>query len=307
MIGAHLDRHGIDVALVARGAHGAAIERDGLVLESPDAPPSVHRVRVAEDPAQLDLDEHDVVLLTVKSQDTEAALAAIEAAAGRGVTVVCVQNGVENERVALRRFARTYSVCVMLPSTHLEPGVVRAHSAPLAGSLDIGRHPAGSDATAERIAATLRRCGFASQPRGDVLRWKYAKLLRNLDNATRALLGPLPAGRELGRRARAEALAAYAAAGIDHVGDEEFEAHHSSVVRVATDMPMLGSSWQSLARGHVRTEADHLNGEIVLLGRLHGVPTPANAMLAAAAAQAAREGIAAGSLDEGSLLARLAA
>jgi 2-dehydropantoate 2-reductase len=39
------------------------------------------------------------------------------------------------------------------------------------------------------------------------------------------------------------------------------------------------SSWQSLARGTGNIEADFLNGEIVLLGRLHGTPTPANAVL----------------------------
>ena len=37
-----------------------------------------------------------------------------------------------------------------------------------------------------------------------------------------------------------------------------------------------GSTTQSLARGTGSIETDWLNGEIVLLGRLHGVPTPAN-------------------------------
>ncbi len=53
------------------------------------------------------------------------------------------------------------------------------------------------------------------------------------------------------------------------------------------------SMWQSLARG-VSIEADYLNGEIVLLGRLHGVPTPVNAALLDLVKQAAREGITAG-------------
>ena len=39
------------------------------------------------------------------------------------------------------------------------------------------------------------------------------------------------------------------------------------------------SSAQSLARGTGSIETDYLNGEIVLLGRLHGVPTPVNAGL----------------------------
>ena len=38
------------------------------------------------------------------------------------------------------------------------------------------------------------------------------------------------------------------------------------------------STWQSLTKG-ARLEVDFLNGEVVLLGRLHGVPTPVNAML----------------------------
>ena len=40
-----------------------------------------------------------------------------------------------------------------------------------------------------------------------------------------------------------------------------------------------GSSWQSLARGTGDIESDYLNGEIVLIGRLHGVPTPVNELL----------------------------
>ena len=50
------------------------------------------------------------------------------------------------------------------------------------------------------------------------------------------------------------------------------------------------SSWQSLARGSGAIETDYLNGEIALLGRLHGVPTPVNELLCRLANRAAREG-----------------
>ena len=40
-----------------------------------------------------------------------------------------------------------------------------------------------------------------------------------------------------------------------------------------------GSSWQSLANGRPDVESDYLTGEIVRLGRLHGVPTPVNAAM----------------------------
>jgi 2-dehydropantoate 2-reductase len=305
VIGALLHESGADVVLVARGAQLETVARDGLRIEWADRDATVHRLAVVADPAQAGIAAGDVVLLTVKSQDTAAALERLGAVAGRDAVVVCAQNGVENERVALRRFARTYGICVMLPATHLVPGVVVAHSAPVAGSLDVGRHPGGADETAATIAGALRAAGFASQARADIGRWKRAKLLRNLDNSTRALLGPPPAGAELSRRMREEALAAFAAAGVDFVPDDEYDDHHRGIVRMPGRPPTLGSSWQSLARGSVRTEADDLNGEIVLLGRLHGVPVPVNALLAAAAAEAARDGIEAGSMTEQELLARL--
>src|SRR6185369_6440327 len=66
-----------------------------------------------------------------------------------------------------------------------------------------------------------------------------------------------------------------------------------------------GSSWQSLRRRHGSIEADYLNGEIVLLGRLHGVPTPANALLQRLANQAAATGAAPGGRSSDELLALL--
>jgi 2-dehydropantoate 2-reductase len=67
-----------------------------------------------------------------------------------------------------------------------------------------------------------------------------------------------------------------------------------------------GSSWQSLARGTGAVEADYLNGEIALLGRLHGVPTPVNAMIQRVANRVARERRPPGSVPAAQLAAALA-
>ena len=77
----------------------------------------------------------------MKSQDTIAACEALDACAPPDIAVACFQNGVENERVVLRHFAGTYAVCVMSPTSHIEPGVVIAQSAPVSGLLDIGCYP----------------------------------------------------------------------------------------------------------------------------------------------------------------------
>jgi 2-dehydropantoate 2-reductase len=67
-----------------------------------------------------------------------------------------------------------------------------------------------------------------------------------------------------------------------------------------------GSSWQSLARGTRSIEADYLNGEIVTLGRLHGVPTPANALMQRIASEQARMGAPPQSVPVTEVLTRLA-
>ena len=66
-----------------------------------------------------------------------------------------------------------------------------------------------------------------------------------------------------------------------------------------------GSSWQSLARGLGSIETDYLTGEIVLLGRLHRVPTPVNDLLQRLANRMAAEGRPPGSVAAEDVLARL--
>ena len=53
--------------------------------------------------------------------------------------MVCAQNGVESERLALRRFSNVQAMCVILPASYLEPGVVEIPVAPLTGILDVGK------------------------------------------------------------------------------------------------------------------------------------------------------------------------
>ncbi|MFF3859067.1 ketopantoate reductase family protein [Streptomyces sp. NPDC002209] len=304
-IGGRLAETGAQVVLVARGAHAQALTADGLRLTTADGA-RVHRIPVVTGPAELgELQPDDVLLLTVKTQDAIAALDAwgdAEVAGGgtaaQRLPVLCAQNGVESERLALRRFARVYGVCVWLPATFLEPGVVSALCTPLTGILHIGLAAGGADARARRIAADLEKAGFEAPVVEDVMRWKYAKLLGNLGNAIQATTGPEPgpAKAALLQRAQREARAALDAAGIAYASDAEQSAARDGKV----DQPpglRGGSSWQSLRRGTGSIEADYLNGEITLLGRLHGIPTPVNDTLRHAANIFAREGLPPGAMS----------
>jgi 2-dehydropantoate 2-reductase len=264
-------------------------------------------VPVVPHPSDLTFTTDDVVLLAVKAQDTAAALGGL-ADAPSDVAIACLQNGVDSERQVLRRTPNTYAVPVMLPATYLEPGVVESSSAPITGILDVGRYPRGIDDRAEEISAAFATSTFSSRPQPEVMRFKWSKLLMNLGNSLEAAVGPIGRESELYSRARAEGEAAIAAAGIDCASMAEDAERRGDLItmrRVGGQRRGGGSTWQSLARGTGRVETDLLNGEIVLLGRLHGVPTPVNALLQAVGNELARNGAPPASLTEADLLARL--
>ncbi|MFW0783525.1 2-dehydropantoate 2-reductase [Gordonia sp. CPCC 206044] len=307
VIGAHLFRAGIPTTVVARGAHLAAIRDSGLVLDTADGRFTCD-ITAAANASEVDWTDDSVVLLCVKSQQTAAALDDLAVHAPRTITVVSAQNGVANEAAILRRFAATYSVCVMLPALHLEPGVVVQGSSAAPGILDIGRFPIGCDDVAEQIASHLRAASFRSRARDDIMAWKYRKLILNLGNGVDAAFRrDGAADAELMRRARAEGETVLAAAGIEVISeaaDQERRGDH--IVRRDTGQDSLVSStWQSLARAAGESEIDYLSGEIVLLGRLHGVPTPVNELIQAETTRLVSAGDDPGTLDPQVALARL--
>jgi 2-dehydropantoate 2-reductase len=307
VVGARLAQRGHKVVLVARGEHLAAIQDRGLSLLSSEGKETLS-LPATDDPTTLDIGGSDVVILAVKSQDTESALRSLAAGAPSDVAVVCAQNGVANERKGLRRFARVYGAVVMCPAGFLEPGTVIAYSSPIAGIIDMGRYPEGSDALARELATTLNSSGFASRTRHDVMRWKYRKLLQNLTNVIEALCGPDARSGPIAELAIAEGETCLEAAGVDVASGEEDRKRRGDLLKLEPIGKLTwkpSSSWQSLARHTGTIEVDELNGEIVLLGRLHGIATPVNELLQHTAHRLARERAEPGSLTERDLLGEL--
>jgi 2-dehydropantoate 2-reductase len=309
VLGGRLVEHGHDVVLIARGSHLDAIRASGLTLESPDGRVTLD-VEAVGAPGEITFRPDDVVVLGMKGQDTQGALVALAATAPSSTPIVCAQNGVENERAALRRFDRVYGMCVMCPATHLDPGIVQASSSPVTGIMDLGRWPSGLDDTAVEVAAALSDSTFASEPREDIARWKWGKLLMNLGNAVEAVYRRDERAGELAAAARREGVACLRAAGVDFVDVAEDAARRGELLTpkpIGDRARSGGSTWQSLTRSAGVVETDYLTGEIVLLGRLTGFPTPVNALLQEIANAAARSRAAPGSRSADEALAVLSA
>jgi 2-dehydropantoate 2-reductase len=198
--------------------------------------------------------------------------------------VVSVPSGLDTERLAQRFFENVYSLHVLTNTAITAPGEVSCYLHPVMGLLDIGRYPQGTDAVTRALAADLTRAGFQAEERADATGWKRGKLLTNAGtNVIRAACPADDQPLDLVAEAREECAQVFRAAGL---GFETSERVLGRVFDTGWFGQKVGgqgypgsSTTQELTRRSRSTEIEYVNGEIVLLGRELGVPTPVNLML----------------------------
>lgn len=312
ILAAELHDSGSSAVLVARGAHGDAIRADGLRIRRPHAV-DVIRVPVVSGPADIRLEPDDVLVLAVKAQDIENVLQTWSwlPVAGGGVAadlpVLTLQNGLATEDAVLRRFREVYAATAWIAASHLTPGEVISPSWPSVGIVWLGAHHGGSSERAERIAADLRSARFAATAVSEVARWKAHKLRGNVTNGLDLFAGDESDLATAGALLLAELDAVYAAAGIVPIDPADVVGAVPALQIDAVPGHEIHrrSTWQSFARG-AGSEVDYLNGEIVLLGRRHGVPTPVNEALQRALGLRSATGSSTEPIEVSVLLAALA-
>jgi 2-dehydropantoate 2-reductase len=282
--GAMLARAGHPVVLIGRPAHVEAIRRDGLKLEMGGRTETVALDAHSEIVAARDA---DLVLVSVKSSDTEAVARELAPLLASNAVVVSLQNGVENADVIARHVDATVVPAVVYVATAMPaPGVVRHHGR---GDLVVGpRTRAAADDAAfgrrlDALVAFFATAGVAVKISADVVAELWSKLMVNCAyNAISALaqssygamvaLAPI---RELQRTVVGEVVAVATASGVEL----PLAAAIDAMERIAPAMPaQLSSTAQDVARKKP-SEIDHLNGFVVRRGRELGVATPANQAL----------------------------
>ncbi len=295
--------------IIARGENAKIVRRHGLRLRSPDDDAMVP-IAVANSPAEVTLRDDDVLVFATKTQQVQSALlewadqpvhdahGRAASTAGSALPAFMALNGVEGERIALRLFDRVFGVCIALPAIQLRAGELFVPSAPTTGAFILGRYGSGAMTDDDRrlltaLASDWRASTFDVRVVDDVMRWKYSKLIRNLANAVQALVGPADDVDDIVSALREEGRAVLDIAGIATASAEGERAWRAALPPPRPVAGMEGefgsSSWQSLTRGSGTIETDYLNGEIVLIGRAHGMEAPMNAAIQAAARQAAAE------------------
>ena len=277
--GGMLARAGVPVTLVGRPAHVEAMRRDGLRLSSATFDEHV-RVDASTEPSAVA--GASLVLVCVKSTDTESTATGLAAHLEPGARVLSLQNGVDNAARAQAVLGRPVAPAVVYVACEMGgPGHVRhLGRGELVIPADIAE--AGGGLSSADIVALFGAAGVPVELSANVIGALWAKLLLNCGYNAISAITDLPYGRmvtlpgiaQTVHDAVAECLAVAQALQVTIPGDVR-----AAVERIATSMPgQVSSTCQDLRRGKP-TEIDHLNGYIVRQGERLGVATPLNRAL----------------------------
>ena len=279
--GGMLARAGVPVTLIGRAFHVEAVQRDGLFLERSDfqgyvrsdADVHIEAVRKAA-----------IVLLCVKTVDTESAAVALAPHVGDGAILVSLQNGVDNvERIRRATGIDAIPAVVYVAVEMTGPGRV-THSG--RGDLIIGELLSSTrrPGRLEHVEALFTLAGIPCRVSDNIAAELWTKLVINcaynaisaLGRARYGLIKDNPLTRDVMRQVIAEVVAVATAAGV-FLPDAE----HLTTAALKLGQAMAeatSSTAQDLARGKP-TEIDSLNGYVARRGAELGVPAPVNSTL----------------------------
>jgi 2-dehydropantoate 2-reductase len=276
--GARLAQAGCDVTFVARGAHLAALQADGLRVHSPLGDIHIARPQVTDEPA--DAGSADLVLFGVKLWDTETAAARIRPLIGPQTAVISFQNGVVKDdllRATLGDAAVAGGVCY-IAATIAAPGVIR-HTGTMQ-KLVFGEFDGLRSARLQAFAQACEAAGIGHELTDAIRRaqWEKFVFLVGLSATTTAARVPIgvirshPRSRALLHDLMDEVVQVARAEGVDLPAD-----YAAQRLAFADGLPatMSASMHHDLQRG-ARLELPWLSGDVVARGLRLGVATPCN-------------------------------
>jgi 2-dehydropantoate 2-reductase len=174
--GAKLAAAGHELIFIARGPHLEAMRRSGLRIDSPNG--NLHVKHALFTDGTDETAAVDLVLLCVKSYDTETAARALAPLIGDGTVILSLQNGVDNadKLASLWSEQRTFAGVVYIGTQLDSPGVIRHSNG---GKIIFGRLDGAVGGAAERIEQTLSAAGVTCAISATIQTIQWAKLLWN--------------------------------------------------------------------------------------------------------------------------------
>jgi 2-dehydropantoate 2-reductase len=279
--GGMLARAGVPVTLIGRATHIEAVQRDGIFLERADFQ---EYVRVDARLEASAVNKASIVLLSVKTVDTETAATAIAPNLQESAVLVSFQNGVDNvERIRRATGIRAMPAAVYVAASMTGPGRVK-HAG--RGDLVVGEPSFGlkGPQDVERVARLFETARIPCRISPDIPVELWTKLVMNCAyNAISAVtqsrylaLKENPLTQNVIRQLIEEVVAVGKAAGVSLPDAASLTAAALKLAEAMADA--TSSTAQDLARGRP-TEIDSLNGYVSRRGKELGIPTPVNSTL----------------------------
>ena len=276
-LGGMLARSGLNVSLIARGPHLAAIRESGLRVVRDSEEFTVH-CAATDDPGEIG--PVDLVLLTVKTYQNDSAVPAMAPLIGPDSTVLCLQNGVDSYLAVAEAYGADP---VMAGAVYIEagqdgPGVVRqagdvvrvVFGEPSGAPLDRG----------QSIAEAFNSSSVPAELTGDIRTGLWSKFLfiatmagtTAMSREKLADLMPRPEWRKVVVACLREIEAAGRANGVNFPPD----VHETTLSYIEDNLADLQASMHTDVMAGRPLELEALNGAVVRAGRAASVPTPIN-------------------------------
>lgn len=290
---------GQNTTLFGRERLAKIIAEHGLTLSQKVSDP----IHIQDVPYQTNLtllNSAKLIVLTVKSQDTEAAARQLSEHISTDAVIVSLQNGVANTDIIKSVLPSHKVYGAMVPYNVVGLGEGKFHKG-TGGDLIF---EAGLETN--EFVELLNAVGLEAKTTSDIKGVQWSKLLINLNNALN-LLSDMPLKTQVGQRAfrqiwadmieeglsvlQAEGRALAPMTGPDPVKLRRLVRMPNFIYqpianRMTTIDPQARSSmWEDLNYGR-SPEIDYLQGEISKLGKKHSIPTPVNDRVIALVKQA---------------------
>jgi len=293
MVAARLAQAGVDVLLVGRPDHVAAINRQGLVVKGHDTTETV-RVQAA---TKMD-HEYDLVIFATKTPDMEEAYQDNHQYL-ENARVLTTQNGVQGDNILRTHFEpeNMFSSIVMFGATYSTPGEVIVN---FPGDWIVGKPYTPNDNVLSSIVQVLGKA-FPVVVSPNIMAMKWLKLFVNFNNCLPAVIGRsmqetfadkdfcllsirlLKEGVKVVQEAGIELLSlpnfpVERITGLAAMPEDQAAGIIQKTLTTLSKVPLDGSILQSIKRGKP-SEIDFINGEVALVAKNIGVAAPLNSRI----------------------------
>lgn len=264
-----------NVTFIARGAHLKAIQKHGIRIESPEGDSRVN-VNAFESPD--DAEVPDLIIFTVKSYDTEEAIADIKPVVGEHTQILTIQNGIENYDKLKEAFGEDHVIqgFCRIGASVTAPGVIKHKSL---GSIVVGEPDGGTTERLRGVRKLFKNTHITFSISDDIWHEVWAKFTWNSIFNMATAVGEVTVDK-LFEDPVTEELCYNLFAEIQQVADHEgIKLDTRDRERIIEDSRSLKefttSTYNDREKGK-KLEYEAFTGAIVRLARKHDVAIPCN-------------------------------